>query len=374
MVGDYCDPIKVLVIQDQFEIGGAGRVISIACNELSSRGFDVYVKTDNKNWKILYPLDKSITILDLGIKRIKNPLLKPFKWLKVVNNIRKSIKDMNPNIIIANQAFMFFLVYLANLFQRTIVIACDHTSFSRKGSLFMNFIRFYLYSKADGLTILTNKDAKILGEKFPQKRVIYNPIPFQPQLNVNVKRKNILCAGRFDIWELKGFDIIIKIWSRLSITYTDWTLEIAGSGSEESLRKIENLISANGLQDRVKLLGYISDMQKLYQETSIFALPSRMEGFPMVLVEAMSQRCACISFSIGGACDEIIDEGINGFLIEDGNITLFENKLSVLLRNDKLRDTLAVGAVKKSSDFSKESFGDKWVEYINEVINKKNKQ
>lgn len=366
-------PLKVLVIQDQFEIGGAGRVISIACNELKKRGFDLYVITDNKNWKIIYPLDKSIPVLDLGIKRLKGILLKPYKWLKVVCNIRKTIKELSPDLIIANQAFMFFLAYLANIFKQTRIIACDHTSFSRKGGLLMDFIRFNLYSRADGLTILTNKDSKILGNKFPQKIVIYNPIPF-PSLDKNViKRKNILCAGRFDIWELKGFDIIIKIWSNLFSVNKEWTLEIAGTGNEESIRKVQSLINEYGLQERVRLLGFISEMQYLYQETSIFALPSRMEGFPMVLVEAMSQRCACISFSIGGACDEIIDEGVNGILIDDGNISLFEEKLGELIRNKELRETISNNAIEKSLVFSKESFGDKWESYINEIMLKQTK-
>ena len=360
--------MKILIVCSQFETGGATRVATVMCNGFWGKGIEVIVVADCTYSRLTYPLNPEIPILPLFNHKNRtgrgNRLVSS---LEAVLNIRGYIKEYKPNVIIAVEAYMYIRVCLANFLLKYPVIVADHTSFDRDMDWLINLTRRHLYKYADGLSILTEKDKRKLGDKFPQKEVIYNPLPFPPLDCLTSRRKNILCVGRLDVWRLKGFDTMVELWSQIAEKFPNWTLEIAGSGAQDSVAYIENMIYKHNLYGRVKLLGNVKDMRKLYQETSIFALPSRVEGFPMVLLEALSQGCACIAFAIQGATNEMIETGA-GLVIEDGDIEAFKNNLVELMNNEEKRDDLSKKAIESVRKFSQESFINHWVNYITKVL------
>lgn len=362
--------MKILLVNDQFERGGAGRVAAILCNELHRKGYDVILVCDTKHWAKTYPIDDDIPVREIVTKTLKpGRWEKLAKWLRCSKTIRLYIREENPDIVIAIQSMMFLCAWLANLFIGVPIIAADHTSFNRRIDPIIDFVRYHLYDKADGLSVLTKKDANLLGEKYPHKKVIYNPLSF-PILNYPViRRKNILCAGRLEVWDVKGFDIIIELWSHIYAQYPEWVLEIAGDGTEASVGYMKDLLRKYGVTDRVHLLGRVDNMQQLYAESSIFALPSRMEGFPMVLMEAMSQGCACVSFSVDDVTIEMLEEG-SGIIVNDGDVDAMEQAIIELINNNDLREHYSINAKKSVSRFSVESFVDTWDHYMAQVLNK----
>ena len=365
--------MKILFINDQFERGGAGRVAAILCNELHRRGHEVVLVVDSLHWKETYPIDKDIPVSEIVTKTVKpGSREKAMKWLRCAKAIRRYIKQELPDVVIATQSMMFLCTYLANLGMRTPVIAADHTSFTRKIDPIIDFVRYHLYSRADGLSILTQKDFDILGKKYPKKKVIYNPLSFSILRHDGPRRKNILCAGRLEVWDVKGFDIIINIWSHICQKYPDWTLEIAGPGTETATKYVRKLISDNKVENRIVLLGQVDAMQQLYAESSIFALSSRMEGFPMVLMEAMSQGCACVAFDVGGSSSEMMDAE-SGIVVKDGDMQGFEDSLRKLLDSEILRRSYSLNARAAVEKFSVKSFVDSWEELMEQVACKKGK-
>lgn len=356
--------MKILVVNDQFERGGAGRVAAVLCNGLYDKGYDITIATDFIHWKNTYYIDPRIPILQINSKTSGNKIK---RWLDCSFVIRKYLKKENPDLIIAIQSLMYLVTWVANWGIGIPVIAADHTSFNRKIHPIIDFIRYHLYCRADGLSILTKKDEKLLGSKYPRKRVIYNPLSF-PILNKDtIKRSNILCAGRLESWDIKGFDIMLNIWKDIEYKYPSWTLEIAGAGNGNSEKKIIEMIHNRGLENRVRLLGHVNDMKDLYAKSSIFALSSRMEGFPMVLMEAMSQGCACVAFSVGGASDEMMSEQ-SGALIDDGNLDAFKYALEQLMSNSHRRNFCSKNAIIEASRFTVDSFVTSWIDYINDII------
>ncbi|MBP5708518.1 MAG: glycosyltransferase, partial [Bacteroidales bacterium] len=342
--------MKILLINSNFEQGGATRVATIMCNGFYEKGYMLWVVTDNKHSKISYDLNPNISLLPL-YHREKNMgwFAKLSLFNEAVHNIRRYIKKFKPDVIISVEAYTYIRILLANSFLDYPVIIADHTSFNRKINRLIDLTRYHLYKYADGISILTEKDKNILGAKYPQKEVIYNPLPFPVLNNKTVRRKNVLCAGRLDVWHIKGIDIILDIWEDIAERYEDWTLEIAGGGSESSNTVIIDMIESRHLTKHVKLLGLVNDMQNLYQETSIFVLSSRVEGFPMVLMEAMSQGCASVAFEMEGATNEMVCEGA-GCVIKDGDIVAFKEKLIELIEDENKRETmstLAIDSVKR---------------------------
>ncbi len=364
--------MKLMLVNVQFKTGGAARVAAIMCNGFFYKGYDLLVIADTKNTEIVYELDSRIPILPLYTSDMNRRKNSKFKLLyEAVTNLRHYIKQYNPDVILAVEAYIYVRVFVANLFLNYPVIAADHTSFNRKMDRLINFTRHFLYKYADGLSILTERDNRILGTKFPRKEVIYNPLSFPCLDYPTNRRKNILCAGRLDVWRIKGVDIIIDIWSELAANYPEWTLEIAGGGSDTSTSIVNDMINKHNLSGRVKLLGSVNDMQTLYQETSIFVLPSRVEGFPMVLMEAMSQGCASVAFSIQGASHEMVDKGA-GFVVEDGDKTSFKDSLVMLLENEKVRNEMSRMAIDSVKKYSQEAFIQHWEDYINKILKNRN--
>lgn len=139
------------------------------------------------------------------------------------------MKVIKPDLILAVQANGFIRAFIANRGMGIPIIAIDHTSFARKMDFINTLTRHYLYRYADGLSILTKRDEKLLGDKYPKKRVIYNPLTYPLLKEFPKREKTILCVGRFDIWQIKGFDLIVEIWEELAAKYPDWKLVFAGT-------------------------------------------------------------------------------------------------------------------------------------------------
>lgn len=361
--------MKILFLNNQFERGGAARVAAILCNGLYHKDHEILLVTDWSNFNHTYPIEPTIPIKEISIISTNNSkFAKIKKWLICSKNIRKYIKEFHPDIIISTESIMFLCGWIAKLGYNIPIFAADHTSFNRKINPVIDFIRYKLYAKADGLSILTKRDEKLLGKKYPQKKVIYNPLSFPVLQKKTIRRKNILCAGRLEVWNVKGFDIILKIWSDIQHKYPDWTLEIAGDSNDKiSKDYLVKLIKELNLTNRVRLLGQINNMKKLYSETSIFALSSRIEGFPMVLMEAMSQGCACVAFSISGASEEMMSLD-SGIIVEDGDINSFKIGLENLLENENIRSIYSNNSLKDVSKFSVDRFIDSWENYIKKIV------
>lgn len=366
--------MRLLIVNDQFESGGAGRVTATMCCELARRGYDIELVADNINFPIRYTLPVGVKVHSVEfISKKIGPLSRLVSLFKTAQKIRSYVKVIKPDLILAVQANGFIRAFIANRGMGIPIIAIDHTSFARKMDFINTLTRHYLYRYADGLSILTKRDEKLLGDKYPKKKVIYNPLTYPLLKEIPKREKTILCVGRFDIWQVKGFDLIVEIWAELAAKYPDWKLVFAGTGKDENINYIKGLLRVHQIDNFVHFLGQVDDMKTLYAHSGIFALPSRIEGFPMVLLEALSQGCPSVAFSVGGASDEMMEEGA-GFVIEDGNLEAFRSALSTLMENNDIRDNCSRNAVKSASRFTIKKFGDAWEQMINETMQKGNTQ
>lgn len=355
---------KILIFIDQMQIGGAGRVTSILLQGLIEKGYEVVLALDNVNANIFYSIPKVVNKVYIPIKASMPTGL---KQVRVIVAARKIIRQVRPDVIIAVTFTPFFYAHYAAIGTGVPVIAYDHTSFGRKMGYFANWIRYNLYGQADKLVILTEKDKRLLGEKFPRKSVIYNPLTYPIVRHWGIRNKAVLCAGRIDSWDVKGFDRIIDMWSRIAPKHPDWRLQIAGSGSEDKVTEIRNMSKDSGVDKQIEFLGQIYDMPALYASTSIFALPSRVEGFPMVLLEAMSQGCVCCTFEMGGAVNEMMDV-TSGAIVKDNELADFEQALEKLINRYPHYEALQESGYKDAARFSTKNFYDRWDKIIQSVI------
>lgn len=363
--------MKVLIFLSMLTRGGAARVTCTLCHEMVKGGYEVHVATNSETMPVFYQLPVEAIVHKFYVPKRGAGLWSSLKMNIGYCSLSKGIiKEVDPDVVIGVEPRVFVYARVGCWLTRKPIIACDHTSFTRKQDWLTDFTRYHFYGTADALTILTKKDNDILGKRFPQKTVIYNPLSFPVLDHPTLRKQNVLCAGRLDVWYIKGFDTILDCWQRLASKYPDWVLEIAGDGTEESVDFLKKAIIQRNLTDKVMLLGQIDNMQETLSTTSIFALPSRVEGFPMVLMEAMSQGCACVAYEVGGATYEMINNEEDGLIIPDADIGSFEKGLSRLIENAELREKLSKNALVSIQRFSPSSFMKSWEKLIEKVVNR----
>lgn len=345
------------------EGGGAERVMSILCNELVDRGHEVYLAT-NKQIPFAYELDNRITILELYPNNFSQ-LNKMIRWLKFYTRIRSLVREVKPDVI---TTFMYGLnlhIILATLGLNTPIIASEHTPFNKSVNWFHYIGRFYINNLATYTILLTEYDYKFLGNRLKNKIIIPNPLSFPIIEEIKERRKNVLAAGSIDRWSGKGFDTLIKIWGKVSPKHPGWVLEIAGNGTEESFNHLKSVVKEMNVENTVIFLGFQEEIDKLLQFSSIFVLSSKYEGFGMVLTEAMSQGCACISYNCIAGPNEIITHNKSGLLVEDQNMEEMEIILGQLIADDDLRLRLSEGGLKEVERFTPKMIIDKWERLFN---------
>lgn len=217
-----------------------------------------------------------------------------------------------------------------------------------KGDYFIVLSEYY---KIEICEMLRLEDS--LKEKI---KTIPNLNSFTEDLIVDDYKENLaIYVGRIS-YSTKRIDRILKIWQTIESYDTDWSLEIVGDGPDIELFK--SLAQKLDLK-KVRFCGQQDSLQ-YYQRAKLLFLSSNYEGFPMVLLEAMSMKCVPIVFDSFGAAREIIKNGENGFLVKPFKLSDFTRKTWELISSpDKLR-IMAINAHRSIKYFSTESIGEKW--------------
>lgn len=220
-----------------------------------------------------------------------------------------------------------------------------------------------LVQYSDAIVLLSENDK----EEFLSNRVnigdkilcgIPNPNTFSvdAQYNLKEKEKIILYIGRFDQFE-KNVLALIKVWKRLFIKFPDWKLVLVGDGPDK--KRVFEYIRKNKIGN-VVIEGAQKDVARYYQKASFVCLTSFYEGWGMTLTEGMSYGCIPCTFNNYGAASDIIDDGVNGCLVNAFNIKEYSNRLADIMSSDIKREKMSQAALEKVKDFSVECVAKRW--------------
>ncbi len=190
-----------------------------------------------------------------------------------------------------------------------------------------------------------------------------NPRSFVSERKCDPKSKRFLMATRFVY--AKGLDLMMESFEEFCKQDDEWQLDIIGAGD------LWNQILADAkrrhIEDRVNFVGYTNEPEKYYLNSSIFLLPSRWEGWPMVIMEAFEFGLPVIAFHTG-AMDLIIDDGKTGFLPEAFDTHKFTEAMLKLAHDEELRREMSRNAIWKSEDFAIERTVKEWNRLFNRVM------
>ena len=271
--------MKIIIVITHLGGGGAERVGVSLANGLADRGHQVIIATDLNASGHYFPNDK-VKVVHFVNKAKQSGL----KWFLSIFTLRKVFKREKSDVVIGIMQLCSFVSRIASIGMNIPVVMTEHNSFERPASAPLSKIgyisKFYLNKLFPLVTVLTQADKKVIGSKLKNVVVMPNPLALEPVKDMPLKEKIILAAGRLDDWHYKGFDVLIKAFSKLVqglrfkvqgpmqpsseeliVNSERWKLQIAGTGSEESLNYLKGLCKENGVEDSVEFLGFQKDIE-----------------------------------------------------------------------------------------------------------------
>lgn len=175
--------------------------------------------------------------------------------------------------------------------------------------------------------------------------VLYNPCPVVNRRE-DLRKKHILFAGT--IIPRKGYETLIRSFSKIASKNPDWKVVFAGNGEIEDAMKIAEDC---GIKNQVKFLGWVTgrDKERAFQEASVCCLASDGEGFPMGILDAWAYGIPCVVTPVGGIPDIVVD-GENGLIFNVGDIELLAEKLDEIINNEALRKKIAYASMELAAN------------------------
>lgn len=353
--------MRILFFINRFAGGGAERVMATLANNLVKRGHEIYIDFDT-DFESAYKLDSRIIFLNYQ-KRWKSTKVynyKVLRFIKKLHLIRETVKTVEPACVVSFVTEINGPVLLATIGLDVPKVVSEHTRIYGFNNNWKNkLIKTIIYRFSDVVTVLTRHDYK-LWKKYGN--VVYMPNPIElciDDINVESKENIVLGVGRIDDYKVKGLDTLLQCWSRVCLEFPDWRLFVAGDGSEQSKTELQQ-INEELQNQNVYFLGFRKDIDTIMRNSSVFILPSRVEGLPMGLIEAMNQKCCCISFDVPTGPAEIIQNKYSGELIENQNIEALSNSLREVMSNKQLREYYSSNAQNSIKKFSVDNIIRRW--------------
>lgn len=311
--------------------GGAERVtLWLAC-ELVARGHRVTLLTH-------HGADQDFFALPTGVERAVVGLTEGSATLagKLMLNIRRCLrvravlKGARADTVLAMMPHESVVAVVAATGLRTRVVVSERNApWHRRQDRIWTALRRLVYRFSAAQVAQTRPIADWLARNTGSTRLhiipnaVQDPLPSGPPVIAPPTGRKLVVAAGTKPWQ-KGFDQLIEAFARIAGDHPDWDLALPGllpDRVEEGLsgQDILDRAAGAGLAGRVLLPGHVGNMPDWYAAADLFVLSSRFEGFPNVLVEALSQGCACVSVDCDTGPRDILTDGVDGLLVPQGD-------------------------------------------------------
>ena len=367
------------------KMGGVERVFTEKMNYLADIcRYDVFLITLYQgNHPLYYKLSPKVKHIDMGIRsdyKYKMPKYKRFyiehKYNKqICKKFQEIISEINPDIItaVAGEASTFIL----EIQTKAKIIMESHQARYLTGThhhwlhpiqlmknIKMQIAMQKIERKSDAIVTLTKADAK----NWNKNKTIVIPNVVAPKVSKisTHTHKTVIAAGRL-VYQ-KGFDQLIDVWKIVNESKKDWTLKIFGEGRLH--HNLQRRIKSYNLENYIKIMPPINNIEQELLKSSIYTLSSRYEGYALVLVEAMQCGVPCVAFNCPYGPAEIIEDGKNSILVQNGNIKQLANAILKLIEDEELRKKMSQAAIEKAKEYLPEKVMPKWTKLFNELTGK----
>lgn len=391
-------------------IGGAERVICNLAEYFYSEGYRVTMVTKVRDEKE-YELNPGIKRIIADITTEEETASRIHNLFARIAKLKRIWKEVKPDVIVSfiRKNNLMAIVSAAPLGIPVIVSVRSAPERELKGFGFKT-ISFLLFRQAAGVVLQTreaydffpgyirakavvlpnsinpdflkeseklalerNSDINSATNEKPEKVAVENtnsiceePMVIDSRVVFSKREKKIITVGRID--DNKNQRMLVEAYAKIAGQYPEWSLELIGDGSGR--KTLEEYVTTLPCKDRISFTGAVDDVAKRMSEASIFVLPSKIEGMPNALIEAMVMGLACISTDCpcGGPRDLIAADETNGVLVPVDNVDAMAMALKRLIINDTLRESMGDNARKIITTLHPDTVNKQWKNYIENVM------
>ena len=379
-----------------FKLGGTKRVVTMLANKLTEQHEVTILTFDSpqKEDRTMYGLDSKVNIeyiqsqnfrdhthvgkaLRSVIKRINNktgffnkaqyvelirdsfyPKFIREKWIKYINSFEF-------DVVIATAGLSLHLAVIADEIKAKTLgwqHSCYDAYVNQKGVLFWKkdeLLKKY-FAKLDAVIVLSDYDKDAFKKNLGITCVsIGNPRSFVSEEKTDITQKNFFIASRFE--KAKGLEFGIEAFAKFCTVDDEWNLIIAGDGRLR--KKIIDLVWKYGIQERVRFVGTTSDVKKYYLQSSVYLLPSRWEGWGLVIIEAFEMGMPVVAFDVG-PIDLLITSGVDGIVVPKYNVDMFAAAMTKLAHDEELRTEMSKHVSYKAEKYSDDAIAKEWINLL----------
>jgi glycosyltransferase involved in cell wall biosynthesis len=351
-----------IIIDNLTRKAGTERAVSNLCNGLSNHYEKLYeitiisIFSDNFQ-ETFFEINKQIQIVHLNHPNNFSNFSKVFWYKKMIELVREVVIENQINILIGSSYVHNILLPIITRNSHIKTIGCEHEVYDFP-SKWAKIVRQKVYSKLNQVVVLNKTERSYYGF-LSNVTIIPNSLSFVNERKAKLNEKTIIAVGR--LMHQKGFDILIEIMQLVILKNPDWKLNIFGDG--EDYKMLQKLIDNQNLGNNIKLCGAVKNISEQYLKSSIFALSSRWESFGLVIIEAMNNGLPVVSFDCDGP-KNIVQDGVNGFLINNFNKIEFAKKLCILIESYETRCKFAKEAILTSAQYEEKNIMSLWNQLI----------
>ena len=366
--------------------GGMERVLLNKVTYLSQLpGWKVaVVTTDQHQRPPFYPFPEKVRMTDLGINYSEDN--GKGAWKKITGYLRKRkehkrkltalLLKEKPDIVVSlYPSESSFIPDIKDGSKKVLELHyCKsfRLQYGRKGLLgWIDKLRTrqdeQIVRRFDKFVVLTNEDRGYWGN-LPNIEVIPNAAMHVSDAYSDVMNKRVIAVGRLDYQ--KGFDRLVQAWQLVRHTgkFTDWKLDIFGQGEWREM--LQQMIDKAELQDSVRLNRPTKQIGEEYVKSDMLVMSSNYEGFPMVMIEAMACGLPVVSFDYKCGPKDIIQPGINGLLVPNGDIQALADAMMKVMEDEAYRKMLSLNARKVVDTYSEQAVMSQWIRLFTSITAK----
>jgi len=357
--------------------GGVERMVSVISAEFAIRDCQVSVLSfDNEEANSFYQMDNRVSWLKCGgaspfaragfVGRIKRLL-----------RIRQLVKGANADVILAFQQGCAYTVSVATLGMGVPLVAAERNAphryqFAATNRKYLELLTLIFATKIT-VQMPEYRDAY---PWFLRKKIIY--IPNSVSTVTRIPRRfggdrankpiRLLSVGR--LCYQKNHTCLIKALNTEILRDRDWLLDIVGEGEE--LDTLKYLIESLNLQGKINLVGSVKDVSFYYRRSDLFCFPSRWEGFPNALAEALAFGLPAIGFEECQGVSQLIEHEFSGYLVKGNeDADAFANGIASMLDIDRpLFARMSEAARQSIEHYSVDSVIPRWLELFRALVSK----
>ncbi|WEX75609.1 glycosyltransferase family 4 protein [Sinorhizobium numidicum] len=347
--------------------GGAEKIVNLLAHHRMAQGDTVHVLAVNADSPESYfPYDSAIKVEALGgsTPRIPRVAQAAQRLLK----LRRRLRKLEPDLVISFLTKVNVLVGLATRGLNSPIIMSERNNFrSQETHPLWRLAQPVAVRGAASLVMQTSDAYQSLPERLRAKaQIIPNPVALPRDcVRIPGDGTRVVAVGRLE--KQKGFDLLLEAFRHVAQSVPAAKLTIFGDGPQRGA--LERQARELGIDDNVEMPGITTSPVDWIGAGDIFVLSSRFEGFPNVLLEAMTAGLASIAFDCPWGPSEILSSPDTGLLVPAGNVEQLGEAIRSLLTDPVLRNKLATsGAIAASKRYATSSILEQWDDVIDKAV------